>query len=65
VPNRPGRVDQQGREPLHPPIEGDVVDFDATLGEQFFEVAVGQPVPQVPAHGQQDHLRRETEASEP
>jgi hypothetical protein len=44
VPDRPGRVDQQGCEPLHPPIEGDVVDLDATLGERLFEVPVGQPV---------------------
>ena len=65
VPDRPGRVDQQRREPLHPPIEGDVVDLDATLGEKLFEVPVGQPVPQVPAHRQQDHLGRETESSEP
>jgi hypothetical protein len=31
-------------------MERDVVDLDATLGEQLFEVPVGQPVPQVPAH---------------
>ena len=64
VPTRPGRVDQQRREPLHPPIEGHVVDLDATLGEELFEVPVGQPVPEVPAHRQQDHLGRETETSE-
>ena len=64
VPHRPGRVDQQGCEPLHPPIEGDVVDLDATLGEKLFEVPVGQPVPELPAHRQQDHLGRESESSE-
>ena len=42
-----------------------MVDLDATLGEKLFEVPVGQPVPQVPAHRQQDHLGRETESSEP
>ena len=42
-----------------------MVDLDATLGEKLFEVPVGQPVPQVPAHRQQDHLGRETETSEP
>ena len=42
-----------------------MVDLDATLGEQLFEVPVGQPVPQVPAHRQQDHLGREPEPSEP
>ena len=31
----------------------------------LFEVPVGQPVPQVPAHRQQDHLGRETEPVEP
>jgi len=61
VPSRPGRVDQQRGEPLHPPIERDVVDLDATLGEKLFEVPVGQPVPEVPAHRQQDHLGREAE----
>jgi len=65
VPTRPGRLDHQRREPLHPPIERHVVDLDATLGEKLFKVTVGQPVPQVPAHRQQDHLGRETEASEP
>ncbi len=41
-----------------------MVDLDATLGEKLFEVPVGQPVPEVPAHRQQDHLGRETESSE-
>jgi hypothetical protein len=30
------------REPLHPPIERDLVDLDATLGEKLFEIPVGQ-----------------------
>ncbi len=64
LPTRLGRVDQQGCEPLHPLIEGDVVDLDATLGEKLFEVPVGQPLPQIPAHRQQDHLGWETESSE-
>jgi hypothetical protein len=34
---------EQRRESLHPPVDGDVVDVDAALGEQFFDVAVGQP----------------------
>ena len=38
MPGRPGRVDQQGGEPLHPPIDGDVVDLDAPLAEKLFEV---------------------------
>ena len=28
----------------HPPIQGDVVDLDARLGEKLFEIPVGQPV---------------------
>ena len=51
---RPGRVDQQRGEPLHPPLERAVVDLDATLGDKLFEVPVGQPVPEVPAHRRQD-----------
>jgi hypothetical protein len=35
------------------------------FGEKLLEIPVGQPVPQVPTHRQQDHLGRETEASEP
>ena len=65
VSHRPGRVDQQRCEPLHPPVQGHVVDLDTTLGEKLFEVPVGQPVPEVPAHRQQDHLGRESETSEP
>ena len=42
-----------------------MVHLDATLGEQLFEVPVGQPEAEVPAHRQQDHLGRETEANEP
>jgi hypothetical protein len=34
---------EQRRESLHPPVDGDVVDLDAALGEQLFDVAVGQP----------------------
>jgi hypothetical protein len=29
----PGGVGQQRRESQHPPVDGDVVDLDATLGE--------------------------------
>jgi len=43
-------VNQQGREPLRPAVDSDVVDLDATLGEKLFEIPVGQAVPQVPAH---------------
>ena len=33
VPREPGRVGQQRTEPLHPSVDGDVVDLDAALGE--------------------------------
>ncbi len=57
----PDRFDEHsGRgEALYPPVDGDVVDFDAAFGEEFFDVAVGQAVAEVPAHGQQDYLGRE------
>lgn len=32
-----------------------------SIGEKLLEIAVGEPVPQVPAHRGQDHLRREAE----
>lgn len=64
MPTGPRCVDQQWREALHPSVERDVVDLDATLGEQLFEIPVGQPVAQVSAHPQQDHLGREPESSE-
>lgn len=38
MPARPGRVDEQRGKPLHPPVHGHVIDGDATLGKQFFDV---------------------------
>src|SRR3954468_4132133 len=64
VPRWPGRADQQRREPLHPPVEGDVVDLDATLSEKLLKIPVRQPVAEIPAHRQQGHLGRETEPAE-
>jgi hypothetical protein len=60
----PGGVGEQRREPHHPPVDGDVVDLDAALGEQLLDVAVGQAETQVPAHRHDDHIRREAEADE-
>lgn len=54
---RPSGLDQQRREPLHPPVQRDVIDFDASLGEEFLEVAIRQAEAQVPADRQQDYLR--------
>jgi hypothetical protein len=41
-----------------------VVDLDPALGEQLFDVAVGQAEAQVPADRQHDYIRREAEAGE-
>ena len=53
---RAASINSRG-EPLDPPVQGHVVDIDATLGEKLFQVPVGPPVPQVLADRQQDHLR--------
>src|SRR4029453_15753016 len=60
----PGGLGQQRREALDPPVEGDVGDRAAAVGEQLLGVAVRQREPQVPAHRQHDHLGREAEAGE-
>ena len=52
----PGSLDQQRREPLDPPVDGDVVDLDAALGEQLLHVAVRQREAQLPPHGQHDQV---------
>jgi hypothetical protein len=41
-----------------------MVDLDPALGEKLLEVAVGEPIPEVPAHREQDDLRREPEPGE-
>ncbi len=43
VPAGTGRVDQQRREALHPPIYGDVIDFYPTFGQDLLEVAIDSP----------------------
>jgi hypothetical protein len=59
-----GGISKQRREPQHPPIDGDVVDFDPALGEQFLDVAVRQPEAQIPADCQHNHIGWEAEAGE-
>ena len=59
-----GGVDQLGGEALDPPKDRHVIDLDAAFGEEFFDIAVGEPEPQVPTHRQQDDLGREPEAGE-
>jgi hypothetical protein len=56
VPAGPGRLAQQRCEPHDPAVDGDVVDLDAALGEQFFDVAVGEAKAEVPADRQHDHI---------
>ena len=41
-----------------------MVDLHAAFGEQFLHIAVRQRKAQVPAHGEDDHVGREAEASE-
>jgi hypothetical protein len=55
------RVDQQRRETLHPPKQGDVIDVDAALSEELLEIAVRQSEAEIPADCQHDHLGREPE----
>ena len=61
---RSRRVDQLRREALHPPRDRRVVDVDTAFGEEFLDIAVGEPEPQVPTHGEHDHLRRVPEPHE-
>jgi hypothetical protein len=60
----PGGVDEQRSEALHPPIQGDVVNFDPTLGEELLHIAIGEAEPQVPADREDNHLGREPETRE-
>jgi len=59
---RPRRVREEWGEALHPPVDRDVIDLDPTLTQQLLHVAIGEPIPQIPAHGEDDDLRREPEA---
>jgi hypothetical protein len=40
MPARSGGLDQQRREPLHPPVDPDVIDHDAALGQQLLDIPV-------------------------
>lgn len=56
VTARARSVDQQRCESLCPPVDGDVINLDASLSQQFLDVAVRQPMTEVPEHSQQDHF---------
>jgi hypothetical protein len=60
----PRRVNQQRREPLHPPVDGDVINSDTSLGQQFLDIAVRQAIPEIPAHRHHDHIGWKAEPSE-
>jgi hypothetical protein len=64
VPTRHGRIREQWGEALYPAVDGDVIDLDPTLAQKLFDVAVGQPKPQIPTHGQHDDLGREPQPFE-
>jgi hypothetical protein len=64
MPGKPGRVGQQRRKPLHPPVHGDMIHLDATVGQQLLHIPIGQAEPQIPAHRQHDHIRWEAEPGE-
>jgi hypothetical protein len=60
----PGRPGELRSEALDPPVNGDVIHGDSTLGQQFPRITAGQAIPQVPADRDRDDLGREPEASE-
>jgi hypothetical protein len=41
-----------------------MVDLDAAFREQLFDIAVGEPVTEIPPDRHHDHLGRETEPCE-
>jgi hypothetical protein len=44
MPTGPGCVDEQRGEPLNPAVDRDVVNHDAPLGQQLFDISIGEPV---------------------
>jgi len=46
-------------EALYPEGNGDVINVDTSLGEEFLHVAIGKAEAQVPAHSQQNPIGRE------
>jgi hypothetical protein len=52
------------RDPLHPPVQGDVVDLDASFSQELLEVAVRRAEVELPAHSQQGDLRWEPQPNE-
>ena len=46
-------------------MDRDVIDFDATFDQEFFGVAVREPLSEVPADSEHDDLGREPVTGEP
>src|SRR5262249_52878876 len=63
MPAEPRGPDEPGSEPLHPAIDGDVVNGDTAPGQQFPDITAGQTVAQVPAGRDRDHLPRKPRTS--
>jgi hypothetical protein len=40
VPAGTCRINQQRGEPLHPPVDSDMINLDAPFGQRLFDVAV-------------------------
>jgi hypothetical protein len=60
------RVGEQRREPLHPPVDADVIYLETALGQQLLDIAIRQAVTQIPTHRHRDHpsagMRKPTNA---
>jgi hypothetical protein len=63
MPSQPCRLDELGSKPLDPPVHRDVIDRDATFGQELLDIPVRQALAQVPADCDRDHLPGEPEAS--
>jgi hypothetical protein len=64
VPAGPGRLDQERCEPHDPAGDGDVVNLDAALSEQLFDVAVEETNAKASADRQHDHISSEAETGQ-
>jgi hypothetical protein len=64
VAARSGSLDELRGEALHPPLNADMINGYAALGQQLLDIPVRQAIAQVPPDRDRDHIRREPEASE-
>ena len=62
IPTHAGCIREDWREARYPTVDGDVIDLDTLLSQEFFDVAIGKSVPEVPAQGEDDDLGREPES---